>query len=1695
MATLTVSTLSVGTHPITASYGGDTNYTTAVSTAVSQVVNKAASTVTLASAPNPSTFGASVTFTATVTAGATGTVTFEDGATSLGTGTIASGVATLTVSTLSVGTHPITANYGGDTNYTTAVSTAVSQVVNKAASTVTLASLPNPSTFGAVVTFTATVTSGATGTVTFEDGATSLGTGTIASGVATLTVSTLAVGTHPITASYGGDTNYNSAVSTAVSQVVNKAISTVTLASSPNPSAFGTSVTLTATVTAGATGTVTFEDGATSLGTGTIASGVATLTVSTLAVGTHPITASYGGDTNYTAAVSTAVSQVVNKAAATVTLISAPNPSTFGAVVTLTATVTAGATGTVTFEDGATSLGTGTIASGVATLAVSTLSVGTHSITASYGGDINYTTAVSTAVSQVVNKAASTVTLASLPNPSTFGASVTFTASVTAGATGTVTFEDGATSLGTGTIASGVATLTVSTLTVGTHSITASYGGDTNYTAAVSTAVSQVVNKAASTVALISSPNPSTFGASVTLTATVTPGATGTVTFEDGATSLGTGTIASAVATLTVSTLAVGTHSITASYGGDTNYTTAASTAVSQVVNKAASTVALISAPNPSTFGAGVTFTATVTAGATGTVTFEDNGTAISGAVPISGTTATFTTSTLSVGTHSITASYGGDTSYNSAVSTAVSQVVDKAAATVTLASAPNPSTFGTSVTLTATVTSAATGTVTFEDNGTAISGAVPISGTTATFTTSTLVAGMHPIIAVYSGDSNYNGVSSSVPTQGVNKATLTVTANDTSRPYGVPNPAFTSTITGFVNGDTQGSVTTGAPSLTTSATATSPAGMTYSIVATQGTLVANNNYSFVFVDGTLTVTPAVGATTTLSVNPGTVMYGNPAVLTAVVGPASGATGTVSFYEGITLLGSASLNSSATAVLPVSTLNAGMHTITATYNGDVSFPATASNPVTLTVTQRTGAGGGASLTVTVNDASRTTTQDNPPFSHTVAGELVNGDTYDTAVTGTPAYSTTAGTSAGIFAITVSGLTSQNYVLAFVPGTLTVVPTPSTTTLASSPNSSLYGDPVTLTATVTSGATGTASFYDGSVYLGQGSVTGGVATLSMTTLNVGVHTITATYNGDATYASSMSGPATVTVAKNTAPGSSLTVTVLNESREYGTANPEFSYIVSGTLLNGDTYATAVTGVPVYTSTDTPTSPVGSTFPINVSGLVSENYTLTTVPGTLTIVTAPTTTALTTSVTSTQYGDPVTLTATVAPNSATGTVVFSNGSTALGTGTVSGGTATLSTSALSVGTYTITASYEGDGNYGESTSSAVTVTVTPRTGPGGVAALTVTVTNASRQYGQGNPAFSYTVSGTLVNGDTYATAVTGVPVYSTTATVTSPVGTYPISITGGLSSANYSLAFVNGTLTVSKGTPSVTVASSQNPSTPAASVTFTATLSAGATGTVTFMDGTTAFGTGTVSSGTASFSTSTLSVGTHSITAVYSGDANYNAATSPAIVQTVNKAASTVTLASLPNPSTFGASVTFTATVTSGATGTVSFLDGTTTLGTRTISSGIATLTISSLTLGTHSITAQYGGDSNYNAAVSTPISQVVNQVSGTVTLVSSPNPSIFGTSVTLTATVTSGATGTVTFDDGATSLGTGTISSGVAVLTTSSLAVGTHSISAQYGGDSNYNAAVSTPVSQVGEQGFQRPLLSHLRRTHRPSVPA
>jgi len=167
----------------------------------------------------------------------------------------------------------------------------------------------NPSTYGTAVTFTATVTTtGATptGKVTFKSGTKSLGTGTLSNGTATYTTTPtqLAVGTDSITASYAGDSTHAASTSPVYSQVVNKAASSVSLSSSPNPSAVNQSVTFTATVTAAAglpvpTGKVQFKRGNTILGTVALSNGVATLNYTFTRTGSYTINANYQGSANY----------------------------------------------------------------------------------------------------------------------------------------------------------------------------------------------------------------------------------------------------------------------------------------------------------------------------------------------------------------------------------------------------------------------------------------------------------------------------------------------------------------------------------------------------------------------------------------------------------------------------------------------------------------------------------------------------------------------------------------------------------------------------------------------------------------------------------------------------------------------------------------------------------------------------------------------------------------------------------------------------------------------------------------------------------------------------------------------------------------------------------------------------------------------------------------------------------------------------------------------------------------------------------------------------------------------------------------------------------------------------------------------------------------------------------------------------
>src|SRR6266403_1672610 len=283
------------------------------------------SATTLISSVNPSALGQAVTFTATVKPATgsgtpTGTVTFNDGVTVLGTGTLSGGTATLTTSGLGAGVHPITAVYGGDANFANSTSPVLMQTVNKAASSTAVVSSNSASNRGAAVTFTATVTSPVTGTltgtVTFQDGTSALGTGTLIGGTATFTTSGLTGGTHSITAVSSADANFAGGTSPALTQTVNKMGDATSVASSNNPSIFGSAVTFTATVKPATgsgtpTGTVTFNDGTTVLGAGTLSGATATFTTSGLTGGTHSITAIYGGDANFANSTSPGLTQTV----------------------------------------------------------------------------------------------------------------------------------------------------------------------------------------------------------------------------------------------------------------------------------------------------------------------------------------------------------------------------------------------------------------------------------------------------------------------------------------------------------------------------------------------------------------------------------------------------------------------------------------------------------------------------------------------------------------------------------------------------------------------------------------------------------------------------------------------------------------------------------------------------------------------------------------------------------------------------------------------------------------------------------------------------------------------------------------------------------------------------------------------------------------------------------------------------------------------------------------------------------------------------------------------------------------------------------------------------------------------------------------------------------------------------------------
>ena len=362
-------------------------------------------------------------------------------------------------------------------------------------------------------------------------------------------------------------------------------------------------------------------------------------------------------------------------------------------------------------------------ASGVATFTTSTLSLGNHAIQAAYAGTASYAASSTTITQNVIDPNATTTTLTSSLNPSTYGQPVTFTATVTSASgtpTGSISFSADGISLGTAPLsASGIAQFTTSALTandLGTtpnHAILATYLPTSSFAASTGS-LYQVVNGLPTTTTVSLTPNPSTYGQPQIFSAHVVPITPNTkvptghvlFTFCRGATinatldGSGNATFISPVSGAISNP--VGSCTFTAQYFGDTIFASSTSPTYTDVVTPAPSTTTIASAsPNPSHFSQPVTFTVQVagipsptadpTTGqpippgaqqATGTVNLYDGGVLIGSApvaaVPV-GYQAVFTTSTLSIGTHSITASYSGDANLGGSISSAVVEVITAA--------------------------------------------------------------------------------------------------------------------------------------------------------------------------------------------------------------------------------------------------------------------------------------------------------------------------------------------------------------------------------------------------------------------------------------------------------------------------------------------------------------------------------------------------------------------------------------------------------------------------------------------------------------------------------------------------------------------------------------------------------------------------------------------------------------------------------------------------------------------------------------------------------------------------------------------------------------------------------------------------------------------------------------------------------
>ncbi len=1589
---LGVVTMSSGTTAcqVSASAAADTNYTAGSVGPTSVTASKVAPTVSWSTAP-PASAAYNSQFTVVATSNSTGAITYS---TSGGCSNV------LGVVTMSSGTTAcqVSASAAADANYTAGSVGPTSVTASKVAPTVSWSTAP-PASAAYNSQFTVVATSNSTGAITYS---TSGGCSNVL-GVVTMTSGTTAC---QVSASAAADTNYTAGSVGPTSVTASKATPTVSWSTAPPASAAYNSQ-FTVVATSNSTGAITYS---TSGGCSNVL-GVVTMTSGTTAC---QVSASAAADTNYTAGSVGPTSVTASKATPTVSWSTAP-PASAAYNSQFTVVATSNSTGAITYS---TSGGCSNV------LGVVTMSSGTTAcqVSASAAADANYTAGSVGPTSVTASEATPTVSWSTAP-PASAAYNSQFTVVATSNSTGAITYS---TSGGCSNV------LGVVTMTSGTTAcqVSASAAADANYTAGSVGPTSVTATTLAQMITFTPPTSPVTFGVSpITLSATSTSGLAVVFTIDPSSTA--TGTIIGDTLTIT----SAGALVIDANQAGNVDYQAASQVQNTIVVNPASYIVTVDSddsgtasnctpqttpgqgtdascnlrdalLESAATGGGNITFDGTAF-GTAKTITLANGALTIPSATTIAGATTGSAASLVNL----VTVDGNGA----SAVFTVSSGVTGASVSNLTIqhGSDANGGGIQNAGALTLTADSIANNSATGSGSG----GGINNSGTLTL--TSTAISGN---TAGGAGGGIYNSETLTLSDD-------TISGNNTSTSGG----GIYNTATLVVSDSTL--------SANTAATASGGGGIdnTGSGTVALANSVLSGNTSNSASDDFDGVAYTDNGGNIIGVVNGTTVNGT-AVNLAPLGSYGGPTQTL-----IPLPGSPAICAGLAASIPSGLITdqrglPNTNTSYPSYAACVDAGAVQTNYALSFTTQPTG------VSVATNFAAAVTlTESDSPFQPAVTIPL--------ALTGSGTLSGgSATTSGGVASYTLQLDTAgsgddltANLALnpALIPAvaisatsnTFSVGATTPTVDLNLSSSSISYGTLETFTATVPSAATGSVNFYNNvSTLLGNGTVSGGTATFSTSTLTAGSYSITAVYSGDSNYSSNTSSAQSLTV--NPAGQATLTVTEMpTAAQTYGAT---FTVGTSGGSGTGAiTFAaTGACSVDANSGLVTMTSGTG-TCSVTATKAADTNYNSTTSAAATVNAALANQTALTANVSSpATYNTQQTLTTT--GGSGTGAVTYSVGaSTAC---SVSGATLSITSG---TGTCSVTATKAADANYDSATSTAATVTVQPAD----QAALTVNVSSPATYNTQQTLT---TTGGSGTGAVTYSVgASTACSVSGATLSITSGTGTCSVTATKAADTNYNSATSTAGTVTVQPANQAALTVNVSSPATYDTQQTLTTTGGSG-TGAVTYNVG---------ASTACSVSGATLSItsgtGTCSVTAAKAADANYNSATSTAATVTVQPADQAALTVNVSSPATYNTQQTLTITGGSG-TGAVTYSVGASTA----CSVSGATLSITSGT-GTCSVTATKAADTNYNSATSTAGTVTVQPANQAALTVNVSSPATYNTQQTLTTTGGSG-TGAVTY-----SVGASTACSVSGATLSITLGTGTCSVTATKAADANYNSATST----------------------------